>query len=83
MRARLAADEKASIDAKDNVRLEMARIGREADLARQAAVMQRHMADVKQNAAIPDNHQKAKHALIADQQFNQPYYWAPFILIGH
>jgi CHAT domain-containing protein len=27
--------------------------------------------------------QKAQQALIASQQFNHPYYWAPFVLVGN
>ncbi len=47
LRASLVAEEQASIAAKEQARLEMERIGREAELVRQKATAEQHVAEVK------------------------------------
>lgn len=47
LHAKLIAEEQATIAAKENTRLEMERIGREADIARQKTTAQQHLAEVK------------------------------------
>ena len=45
--SKLVAEQQANSDAKENARLEMERIGHEADLARQKSTTQQHLAEVK------------------------------------
>jgi hypothetical protein len=49
LRASLAAEEQANLAAKEQARLEMERIGREADLVRQKAATEQHVTEVKKD----------------------------------
>jgi hypothetical protein len=56
LRASLAAEEQANLAAKEQARLEMERIGREAELVRQRATAEQHVAEVKKglpNKGLP------------------------------
>ncbi len=54
LRAKLIAEEQANIIAKENARLEMERIGQEADIARQKTTTQQHLAEVKKGKPDKD-----------------------------
>ena len=54
LRNHLVAEEQAIIAAKENARLEMERIGREAEIARQKTTAQQHLAEVKKGKPDKD-----------------------------
>jgi AsmA-like C-terminal region len=53
-RSKLVAEEQANNEAKDNARLEMERIGREADLVRKKSTAEQYVEETKKNLPIKD-----------------------------
>ena len=72
--AKLVAEEQANLEAKENARLEMERIGREADIARQKTIAQQHLAEVKKGKPDKDLPGCYQHTVVVCAGFIQSYH---------